>query len=125
MLSRSACEDFVVADGRPHWRASKLVGGRTDPKGAWAHGRLEVFDGNSFPTIYDSSTQVGRRAAGVACRSLAFASGAQMVSGLASGLAGGDGMADYISRVECEGIEDTIWNHTGTTCIVLTTIQSP
>lgn len=96
------------ADESEQRGAARLVSGKADPGGAWAYGRLEVHDGSSFTTIFDSSAQFGRRAAEVACRSLGFASGAQLLSGESSALPGGDGMGDTISRVECDGSEDTL-----------------
>lgn len=98
--------NLFFADGREQRGAARLVSGKADPGGAWAYGRLEVHDGRSFTTISDFSTQFGRTAAEVACRSLGFASGAQLLSGDISALPGGDGMGG--TRVECDGSEDTL-----------------
>lgn len=88
----------------------RLVGGRVDPAGAWAYGRLEVFDGTSYTTIRDEVGDImfGRRAAQVACRTLGFQSGAQMFAGTGSALPGADGVVDIDMAVVCNGDEATL-----------------
>lgn len=54
------------------------------------------------------SNNFGRRAAQVACRSLGFSSGAQILSGTFSALPGPSGEADTGSRIECQGDEVTL-----------------
>lgn len=88
---------------------ARLVGGSADADGAWAYGRLEVFDGSFFSSVKDSgSLGVGRRGAQVACRSLGFAAGAQIVSGEFSALPGDTAAVDTVSRISCHGDEPTL-----------------
>eukprot|EP00892_Ulva_mutabilis_P007858 jgi/Ulvmu1/5444/UM223_0005.1 len=93
----------------------RLVGGRSDPGGAWAYGRVEIYDGSFFNPVYDAlddSPSFGRRAAQVACRSLGFQSGAQMRAGSLSALPAPDAPdfrdegADVV--VVCNGDEPSI-----------------
>ena len=68
---------------------ARLVGGQADPGGAWAYGRLQVFTGRFFSslaeqTISNNNQELGVRGVAVACRSLGFATGAQLVSGISS-----------------------------------------
>lgn len=87
----------------------RLVGGTVDPGGAWAYGRLEVFDGDFFSSVrVPFSDNLSRRAAQVACRSLGFASGAQILSGGSSALPGPSGEVDTIGRIACQGDEATL-----------------
>ena len=70
----------------------------------------EVFDGDLFSSVADNflrstSGDYGRRAAEVACRSLGFATGAQMLSGLFSALPGEVGDVDTIGGITCKGDE--------------------
>lgn len=79
----------------------RLLGGRADPNGAWAYGRLEVFDRDSgfFSSVRETLVrqQLGRRGVEVACRTLGFATGAQLLSGAGSGLPGSDGTLNTLS----------------------------
>ena len=85
--------------------AARLTGGRSDPGGAWAYGRLEVFDGDFFSGLSDSAfdQELGRRGGEVACRSLGFATGAQLLAGSSSALPGADGTVDTVGRILCAG----------------------
>ena len=86
---------------------SRLTGGRSDPDGAWAYGRLEVFDGSFFSSISETqfSEELGRRGAQVACRSLGFASGAQILSSTLSALPGEAGEVNTLGIIACLGDE--------------------
>lgn len=92
----------------------RLVDGEAEPGGAWAYGRLEVFDGLAFVTVSDAdrNQELGRRGVLVACRTLRFATGGQALAGAHSALpdtSGGDGTVgnilckgDEASPVDCE-----------------------
>lgn len=86
---------------------AQLVGGSSDPDGAWAYGRLEVFDGTFFSSVSESrfSQDLGRRGAQVACRSLGFNTGAQILAGTLSALPGNAGVVNTISNIACNGDE--------------------
>lgn len=82
------------------------MGGRADADRVWAYGRLEVFDGESgfFSSIRETGNeqQLGRRGVEVACRTLGFATGVQLLSGLGSGLPGSDGTLNTLgARITC------------------------
>lgn len=83
------------------------MGGSADPGGAWAYGRLEVSDGTLFSSIIDAAfyKRFSPRSAQVACRSLGFATGAQMLSGAQSALPGPSGEVDTILAITCTGVE--------------------
>lgn len=95
----------------PALGTARLVGGASDPGGAWAYGRLEVSDGLAFSSVRDteppfrSAGGLGRNAAAVACRSLGFADGVQMTAGRASALPGPAGDVQSITLVACSGSE--------------------
>ena len=91
---------------------ARLVGGQADPGGAWAYGRLQVFTGQFFSSVterMDTGDQgLGVRGVAVACRSLGFATGAQLLSGINSGLPGQDGAIDTLGVLRCMGEEETL-----------------
>lgn len=87
-------------------QAARLVGGGTDPGGAWAYGRLEVFNGAFYTS--PKIGEVGRRVAHAACGSLGFATGAQLLAGSGSGLPGVEGTAATNGRVVCNGDAATL-----------------
>ena len=86
---------------------AQLVGGSADPDGAWAYGRLAVFDGNFFSSLSETSFRehLGRRGAQVACRSLGFTTGAQILSGSLSALPGVAGVVNTVGNIACNGDE--------------------
>ena len=89
---------------------ARLSGGRVDPEGAWAYGRLEVFDGIAFSGIIEPSGRfsrsgLGRNAAVVACRSLGFEDGVEITAGSTSALPGPAGDVQTINSISCEGDE--------------------
>lgn len=73
----------------------RLLGGQADPDGAWAYGRLEVFDGQTgfVSSIRERAFDdlLGRRSVELACKTLGFEIGVQLVSGVGSALPGSDG----------------------------------
>ena len=91
---------------------ARLVGGQADPGGAWAYGRLQVFTGQFFSSITEqmnfNSQELGVRGVAVACRSLGFSTGAQLTSGMSSGIPGQDGAIDTLGAIRCMGDEDTL-----------------
>lgn len=67
--------------------AARIVGGRADANGFWEYGRLEVFGGGVWAMINEQPEprqQLGRRGAQVACRSLGYSTGAQLLVGMSS-----------------------------------------
>lgn len=106
-----AARAMWACTGKPKSQGEvRLVGGREDPGGAWAYGRLEVFNSGAFSGVQDSqfNDNFGRRAAQVACRSLGFTSGAQILSGDLSALPGSSGEVDSVERIACQGDEATL-----------------
>eukprot|EP00892_Ulva_mutabilis_P004965 jgi/Ulvmu1/2840/UM144_0005.1 len=90
--------------------APRLVGGAADPGGAWEYGRLEVFDGDFFSNVAETSFSqaLGRRGVETACRTLGFATGAQLLSGRGSALPGTDGTRDTLGVIVCTDDADTL-----------------
>eukprot|EP00892_Ulva_mutabilis_P005580 jgi/Ulvmu1/3394/UM016_0010.1 len=89
---------------------ARLVGGSSDPGGAWAYGRIEVSDGPFFSGVSEteSNEYFGRRAAQVACRSLGFTSGAQILAESLSALPGPAGVINTVNVVACRGDEESL-----------------
>lgn len=96
----------------PVFLEPRLVGGREDPDGMWAYGRLELFNGDFFSGFSEiqltSEQQLGRAGVVVACRSLGFVTGAQLLAGEGSGLPGDDLLYDAVGVIDCSGEEDTL-----------------
>ena len=91
--------------------AVRLVGGQTDAGGAWAYGVLQVSDGSFFSGVADGfrfGSNLGRRGAAVACRSLGFETGAQIVSGEGTALLREDGTVDTMGQIICQGDETSL-----------------
>eukprot|EP00892_Ulva_mutabilis_P004106 jgi/Ulvmu1/2067/UM121_0008.1 len=89
---------------------ARLVGGSAAPSGAWAYGRLEVFDGLAFSGITETrfSNGFGRNAAVVACRSLGFEDGVEIITNSGSALPGPAGDVTTIDVISCVGDEATL-----------------
>ena len=89
--------------------AIRLVGGSADVSGQWEYGRLEaLIDG--FWTALDeqtSSDNFGRRGAQVACETLGYATGAQLLAGAASALPSFSYEAAFRRSADCDGTEDS------------------
>lgn len=90
----------------------RLVDGSADPGGAWEYGRLEVLV-NGFWSIINErplSQDIGRRGAEVACRSLGFAAGAQLLVGKLSPFptAEGEGVPQLLRNIICNGTEGSL-----------------
>eukprot|EP00892_Ulva_mutabilis_P011168 jgi/Ulvmu1/8423/UM043_0001.1 len=93
----------------PALTGPRLVSGGADPDGAWEYGRLELFDGEAFSSLREGSGQhLGRRGAEVACRTLGFATGAQLLSGELSGLPGVDGTPETLGVIVCTDDADAL-----------------
>lgn len=59
----------------------RLIGGATDPAGAWAYGRPQFFHSGAFSTLIQRFFfPLPRSSAQVACRSLGFSSGGGIIS---------------------------------------------
>ena len=106
--------EFPTRDRVEDISDARLVGGRADPQGRWEYGRLEILaDGVWIPLDDQSSTDnFGRRGAQVACRTLGYATGAQL-------LAGADSILPSLSTndsagliIVCGGREETLANCT-------------
>ena len=89
--------------------AIRLVGGSADVSGQWEYGRLEVLiDG--FWTALDEQTSAdnfGRRGAQVACETLGYATGAQLLAGAASALPSFSYEPALRRSADCDGSEDS------------------
>ena len=94
---------------------ARLVGGRVDPEGAWAYGRLEVFDGTAYSSVIEArrfaffgNSGLGRNAATVACRSFGFTDGVEIFTGPTFAIPGPPGGIQTISAITCQGNETTL-----------------
>ena len=93
---------------------ARLTGGRADPGGAWAYGRLEVFNRIGYSSFRATSSPfgpasgLGRNAAVVACRSLGFEAGVEITAGSTSALPGPAGDIQPITSIACVGDETTL-----------------
>ena len=90
----------------------RLVDGDADPGGAWAYGRLEVFDGETFTLVsdvvsLDRNQELGLRGVIVACRDLGFATGGQALAGVSSALPD-EGRDSSVGSFVCAGDEATL-----------------
>ena len=88
----------------------RLVDGEADPSGAWAYGRLEVFDGATFVLVSDANLlqELGVRAVQVACRSLGFDTGGQALAGRDSVLPDAFDRDSSVGVIVCGGDEATL-----------------
>lgn len=90
----------------------RLVDGDADPGGAWEYGRLEMFDGETFVLVADSTLNqgLGRRGAIVACRTLGFATGGQALAGATSVLPDLKARDTGVGTIEiaCDGDEASL-----------------
>ena len=91
---------------------ARLVGGRADPRGDWGYGVLQVLVSGAWSIIEDSpfvqGVQFGRRGAQVACRSLGYTTGAQILAGRSSPLQTLDTDIVAVKSISCDGSEDTL-----------------
>ena len=87
------------------------MGGSAGPGASWQYGRLEVIN-RGFLTAVTENTRdnraIGRRGVTVACRSLGFPTGAQLLAGGSTALPGRAEFAAGISRIFCRGDEETL-----------------
>ena len=90
----------------------RLVGGGADEGGAWEYGRLEVFINREFTVVGErrSGDTVGRLAAQVACRSLGYATGAQLLVGASSPFPAPPGSTTLINVIACDGSEANLFD---------------
>ena len=89
---------------------ARLVGGRADPQGQWEYGRLEVLINGVWIPLDDQTTadNLGRRGVQVACRTLGYATGAQLLAGADSALPTLSTEGITRIQIECGGGEDTL-----------------
>lgn len=81
-----------------------------DPQGRWEYGRLELLI-NGFWVPLDDQTlfdNVGRRGAELACKTLGYATGAQLLAGSASALPSFSTERPARRSLGCGGTEDII-----------------
>ena len=93
-----------VAEGNGR---ARLVGGSADADGAWEYGIIEVLVGGVYSVI-DGPRSFGRRGAQVACRSLGFATGAQLIVGRSSPLPAPLTSPTLIDSITCDGSEASL-----------------
>lgn len=86
---------------------ARLVDGSADPGGEWKYGRLEVLVSGVWSIVDESeSGSFGRLGAEVACRSLNYSTGAQLVVGESSPFpAPSLASITLVESVQCDGSE--------------------
>ena len=89
---------------------ARLADGSADAGGAWEYGRLEVLINGVYTILVDRGliSPIGRRGAQVACRSLGYATGAQLHVGNSSPLPGPPGSFTLSDRIVCNGSESSL-----------------
>ena len=88
---------------------ARLVDGGADTAGAWEYGRLEVLINSVYTIVGErSNSDIGRRGAQVACRSLGFAAGAQLLVGESSPFPGPPGSMRLSVSITCDGSEASL-----------------
>ena len=89
---------------------ARLVGGSADAGGAWEYGRLEVLINSVYAIVGERSfgVVIGRRGAQVACRSLGYAAGAQLLVGRSSPFPGSPGSFRLAGSIVCDGSEASL-----------------
>ena len=97
------CERAVEGNGQ-----ARLVGGGADAGGAWEYGILEVLLSGFYSDLENGINRFGRRGAQVACRSLGFATGAQLLAGQSSPLPTPATSLTLISDITCDGSETSL-----------------
>ena len=96
-----------MSAGQPDGQA-RLVGGSADAGGTWEYGRLEVLIDGVWSIIDELGTDLGRRGAQVACRSLGYATGAQLLVGDSSPFPALESAPELIRDIVCDGSEDSL-----------------
>ena len=89
----------------------RLVGGNVDPGQLWLYGMVEVVVNGEWSIVNERGAGgevLGRRGAQVACRSLGYATGAQLVIGDSSPFPATMGAPDFIRRITCDGSEEDL-----------------
>eukprot|EP00892_Ulva_mutabilis_P007291 jgi/Ulvmu1/4934/UM204_0006.1 len=86
----------------------RLADGSADAGGSWEYGRLEVLINSVWSLVDDRNRQFGRRSAQVACRTLGFAAGAQILAGDSSPFPAPSTAANLIRDITCDGTEATL-----------------
>ena len=86
------------------------MGGSADAGGAWEYGRLEVLINSIWSVVEEGSfaQDLGRRGAQVACRSLGFAAGAQLLVGQSSPFPAPIGSLSLANDITCDGSETSL-----------------
>ena len=86
------------------------MGGRSDPQGRWEYGRLEVLANGVWIPLDDQSSfdNFGRRGAQVACQTLGYVTGAQLLAGADSVLPSLSSNDSAGIIIVCGGGEDTL-----------------
>lgn len=90
---------------------ARLVDGRADSEGAWAYGRLEVLADGVWSVLWTEPLRfnvLGRLGVQVACRSLGFDTGAQLLVGEASPFPAPPGLLGLVVEIKCVGSEASL-----------------
>eukprot|EP00892_Ulva_mutabilis_P004525 jgi/Ulvmu1/2444/UM135_0004.1 len=87
---------------------ARLAAGSADAGGAWEYGRLEVQFNGVWSIVNDRFNDFGRRGAQVACRSLGYAAGAQLLVGDASPFPVLSTAPDLFREITCNGSETSL-----------------
>ena len=105
-LLLNGCDGFSEEDNG----AARLVEGSADAGGGWEYGRLEIIIDGVWTTVGEGTIpeDLGRRGAQVACRSLGYATGAQLLVGDSSPFPAPPGVPRLTSGIECIGSESNL-----------------
>ena len=87
---------------------ARLVGGSADAGGAWEYGILEVLINSVYSIVEERGEDFGRRGAQVACRSLGFTAGAQLLAGRSSPLPAPSTSPQVVRDITCDGSEASL-----------------
>lgn len=93
--------------GQPDGEA-RLLGGSAGARDSWEYGRLDVLVDGVWSIIDEFVTDLGRRGAQDACRSLGYATGAQLLVGSFSPFPANASAPELIRSIICEGSEDSL-----------------
>ena len=108
--------DGCLCAGQEHGRA-RLAGGASDPRGQWEYGRLEILWLGAWTIITQPTgsflsprfnDETSPSVVQVACKSLGYSTGAQMLVGISSPFAAPVSTPTLISRIDCNGSEASL-----------------
>lgn len=102
-IQRLFCLSSMQGNGQ-----ARLVGGSADAGGAWEYGILEVLINSVYSIVEERGEDFGRRGAQVACRSLGFTAGAQLLAGRSSPLPAPSTSPQVVRDITCDGSEASL-----------------